>query len=186
MQAKVFPEENTLLSQLKLGDKEAFGRLYTHYSPLIFCHLKRLLKSENLAQELLQEVFIRIWKSRDKIDEKKSLGPYLFQIAANMGCDYFRKSLREQVFQKKYAHVEPVQSAPIEEEINRKENKAILSKAIALLPPKRRNIFILCKFEEKSYDEISSRLGISISTISDHIVKANHFIKRYLQAHTEG
>jgi len=184
MYASSFDDETYLLSQLKKGDQRAFDQLYAHYSPMLFCQLKKILKSESLARELLQEVFLRIWRMREKLDAGRSLRSYLFRIAANMGCDYFRKSIREQAFQKKYSTVEPRYYCHIEEDIILNENKTILSEAIGLLPPKRRNIFNLCKLEGKSYDEVSHNLGISISTISDHIVKANHFIKSYLLKHS--
>jgi RNA polymerase sigma-70 factor (ECF subfamily) len=68
-------------------------------------------------------------------------------------------------------------SETIEESIINKESSGILYNAIELLPPKRKLIFRLCKVEGKTYAQVSLQLGISLSTISDHIVKANFFIK---------
>ena len=68
----------------------------------------------------------------------------------------------------------------VEEHFISKENSGILYQAIELLPPKRKLVFRLCKLEGKTYEEVSLLLGISLSTISDHIVKANLFIKSQL------
>ncbi|MEJ7679292.1 MAG: sigma-70 family RNA polymerase sigma factor [Segetibacter sp.] len=72
------------------------------------------------------------------------------------------------------------QYSDIEEVLFNKENAGILQKAINSLPPQRRRIFKLCKIDGQSYDQVSEQLKISTSTISDHIVKANHCIRNYL------
>lgn len=170
--------EKELVLQLKDGDRKAFGLLYHAYKKRIYSKLYRLLHSETLAEELLQEVFYRLWAKREQLDPDKSFPAYLFRIAANLVYDHFRKAAQDQKLQdhliatgtELYDHIDRV--------IDYKESHARLQEAIALLPPQRRKIFNLCKIEGKSYEEVSILLGISTSTINDHIVKATHLIKK--------
>ena len=77
----------------------------------------------------------------------------------------------------------PQVSDDTETQVIRKEKAGLVHKAIEELPPKRKEVFKLCKLEGKSYEEISQRMGISTSTITDHIVKANVFIRNKLASH---
>lgn len=172
--------ENLLLVQLSQGREDAFEKIYRFYSPKLYYKLLKVLKSEFYAQELLQEVFLKIWNNREKIDAGKCFRSYLYCIAANNCYDFFRKVNRDKKlrngflvsFVPKYNH--------IEETLVSREDAGILLQAINALPLKRKQIFMLCKLDGKSYTEVSRELGISTSTISDHIVKANQFIRTYL------
>ena len=172
--------EKQLLLQLSQGNEDAFEKIYQFYSGRLYGKLLKLIKSELQAKELLQDIFIKIWDNRKNIDLEKSFRSYVFQIATNSAYDFFRKAVRDRLLQSQLHNVSTRQYSHIEEELINKENHDILFRAINLLPLKRRNIFRLCKIDGKSYDEVSRQLGISPSTISDHIVKANLFIRNYL------
>lgn len=171
--------ERQLAIELSLGDKEAFAKIYQHYSPKLHYKVFRILKSESITQEVLQDVFLKVWDNRLKIDIEKSFGSYLSCIAVNKCYDYFRKMNRDKKLQARFCRTYTANYSPIEEELTNKEITEILHKAVGCLPQKRREVFLLCKFNGMSYDEVSNLLGISTSTISDHIVKANHFIRNY-------
>lgn len=173
-------DEKQLLVLLRQGDRQAFGELYQQYSSRIYGNLKKLLKSDHLAEELLQDVFVKIWDKRLGIDTEKSFRSYLFRIAENQVYDFFRKAARDRKLE---AHLVDAASefySHVEEALYRKESAAIINEAIAQLPPKRRRIFTLCKLEGRSYEEVSLLLGISTSTINDHVVKASRSIREYL------
>ena len=172
--------EKQLLLQLIEGHEPAFANIYEHYAPRLYFKLLKILKSAALAEEVLQEVFLVLWKHRAKINVEKSFRSYLFRIAANKAYDLFRKSLKDRKLQLQLVRDLPLEYGNAETNIIKKESTGILYKVVELLPPRRRTIFKLCKFEGKTYDEISLQLGISTSTVSDHIVKANHFIKSQL------
>lgn len=173
-------DEKQLLLQLSRDNEEAFERVYHYYSPRLYYKLLKVLKSEFYAQELLQDVFLKIWDNRRKIDPEKSFRSYLYCIAANSCYDFFRKANRDKKLRTQFLKSFVCRYSHIEETLVNKENAGILNQAINSLPLKRRQIFMLCKYDGKSYDEVSRQLGISTSTISDHIVKANHFIRSYM------
>jgi len=95
-------KEYALLALLKAGDVQAFGQLYQLYNYRLYGNLLKLVKSEQEAEEILQEVFIKIWDKRASIDVEKSFRSYLFRIAENKVYDYFRKAARNR---KRAAHL---------------------------------------------------------------------------------
>ncbi len=180
-----FVNDKNLLCQLKSGDKEAFTKLYEVYSqPIYFCLLK-LLKSPLVAEELLQEIFVLIWEKRETITVQYNLKNYLFRMAENKVHDFFRKLKRDKQL---YEYIIDTSSKEFDinfEEIVSVDEKAILEKALCILPPQRRVVFYMCKLEGKSYKEVSQSLGISVSTINDHIVKATRSVREFLISHPE-
>jgi RNA polymerase sigma-70 factor (ECF subfamily) len=171
--------EKQLLFQVSQGDEEAFEKIYHFYSSKLYYKLLKVVKAKLHAEELLQNVFLKIWNNRQNLNGEKSFGSYLYCIAANACYDFFRKTSRDKKFRTQFLKLFATKYSHIEEALIKKESSEILNQAINSLPQKRKQIFILCKFDGKSYREVSHQLGISPSTISDHIVKANHFIRAY-------
>jgi len=182
MPADSFYDEHELLSQLKAGDKLAFARLYELYSRPLYFNLLKLLKTEQAAEEILQNIFFIIWEKREAITINQSIKGYLFRIAENKVHDFFRKMKRNR---KLYDYIQEVSCGEYEDveiKILHSEETALLNKAIENLPPQRKRVFYLCKMEGKSYQEVSRLLGISASTINDHIVKATRAVRDFILA----
>ena len=171
--------EKQILQQLSQGSEIAFEKIYSYYSQRLYCKVLRLLKSEVMAREIVQDVFLIIWENRGQLNPEKSFCSYVFCIATNKCYDYYRRITRNKRLLRKLSQAFPSSDTADQAVIN-KESTGILYHAIELLPPKRKLIFRLCKVEGKTYEEVSLQLGISPSTISDHIVKANLFIKTHI------
>lgn len=178
-------DEKEWLLLLKQGNEQAFEKIYNLYSSRLFGNIYRMVKSESATKEILQDVFLKIWSNRAGIDPEKSFRSYLFRIAENNVYDFFRKAKRDKNMQARLFAAATEQYVHIEEMMFKKENALILEKAINSLSPQRQQVFRLCKLEDKSYNEVSQLLGISVSTISDHIVKANKAIREYLFNHDD-
>ena len=180
MQRHFFIDEKELLLLLKQGHEAAFEEIYKLYSSRLFGNIYRMVKSESTSQEILQEVFIKVWNNRTGIDPERSFRSYLFRIAENKVYDFFPKVSRDK---KMHAHIIVIATEHyehIEELLLRKEDNEIVHKAINSLSPQRQLVFRLCKLEGKSYAEVGRELDISVSTISDHIVKAKKTVREYL------
>lgn len=173
-----YQDEKKLLQLMAEGNKYAFEKIYNQYSDRLYSNLLRLVKSEVLAQELLQDTFIRIWDHRQKIDLEQSFPAYLFSIAQNLVYDFFRKTASDKKLRDELLATASIHYEHIEEDIFKREDLAFLNEVIETLPPQRRQVFRLCKLEGKSYIEVGKILGISTSTISDHIVKSTRYIKQ--------
>ena len=171
--------ERDLVLALQRGDEEAFETIYGLYSQRLFGRLLKLVKTEAQAQEILQDVFIKLWQYRHSLDPEKSFRSFLFKIAENKVYDFFRKAARDKVMEANLISLSTTNYINIEEYTRAEENLRLLYKAIESLPPQRQQVFRLCKLEGRSYKEVSELLSISLSTISDHIVKAAKAIKEY-------
>jgi DNA-directed RNA polymerase specialized sigma24 family protein len=87
-------EEQILVSQLRNGDVSSFEELYTRYKRQVSLNILRLVKSVPLAEDLVHDLFIRVWMQRERLDVEKEFGGYLRRLSENMTMDFFRKILR--------------------------------------------------------------------------------------------
>lgn len=178
-------DEKVLLGKLAEGDAPAFTALYEKYSLKLYANIFRLVKSEDTAKEILQDLFLKIWELRGQIDPEKSFKSFLYKIAGNLVYDHFRKVSRDKRLSDNLLYLLEEEYSHSEESVIYNESVELLCMAINQLPEMRRRVYVLGKMEGKTYEEISAQLGISHSTISDHIVKANRFIKTYLTSRTD-
>lgn len=172
-------EEKELILLLQKGNERAFEKLYRLYSVRILKKLIRLVKQEDIAVELLQDIFLKLWEKRESLNAEQSLRSYLFRIAENKVTDLFRRAAYDK---KLLAHLISVSTElchTTEDIIDLKDGELLLQQAINSLPPQRQKIFILCKIEGKSYEEVAALLGISAGTVNDHMVKAGRAVKKH-------
>lgn len=175
--------ERKLLILLKEGDEKAFETLYYMYSKDLYANILRFVKSPAIAEELLQDLFQRIWEKHPSIDATKSFKSFLFTIAKHLIYDFFRREIRRRNMEDYLIAVSSTTYNHVTDVLEQKETDSQLERALQQLPPKRKLIFTLCKIEGKSYEEVSRLLGISTATISDHIVKATKSVKNHVSSH---
>lgn len=172
-----------LLEQLKQGNESAFNELYHRYSKILLSNMRNLVKNNEIAKELLQNLFLKVWEKRESIDTNKSFRSFLFTIAQNMVYDYFRKVALDKKAMVRLMTTTVEFYSHTEEDLELKESSEMFSNAIETLPSQRKRVYLLSKVEGKSHGEISKILNISISTVNNHMVKANHQIRSYLIRH---
>ena len=173
--------EKEIVKRLTEGDEQAFEKIYQAYGPRLYPKLLRLVKSVSPTEEILQEVFIKIWEYRASIDPEKSFRAFLFKIAENKVYDFFRKASRDQKFKTEFTAIATENDLVLREFMNDDEKSVLLQNAIGMLPAQRQQVFRLIKLERRSYKDVSELLGISLSTISDHVVKATKAIRKQLE-----
>ena len=174
-----FDYEFKLLKRLQSGDQQAFEVLYQNYSQEIYRKLVKMVKNITLAEELTQDVFVKLWNKREVINTEQPFRYYLLTLTNNIAVDFYRKAARERKLQDEIIAASTELYNPTEDQIYYKETKELMDNAIDSLPAQQKLVFTLCKIEGKSYEEVSKLLGISTSTISNHIVKATKSIKIY-------
>lgn len=169
-----------LVSQVKEGSPFAFQLLFDQYSKKIFYFSLSYLNDKEEAEEIVQEVFLKVWKSRDKLDTKASFNSYLFTIAKNAILNTIRKSKYEQAYLN-YAKLHPGKDILLDEELDFKELERAYKKAIEQLPAKRKEIFVLSREKHLTNAEIAKKLDISVKTVENQMTSALADIKRGLR-----
>ena len=177
--------EKELLLLFQKGDEVAFTAIYNLYSRQLFHKIFRMVNDEDTAKELLQDLFMKIWEIRQQVDPAKSFKSYLYTIGVNLVYDHFRKAAKDKRLASHLLAVAIDQYTHIEESVISKDNMNLIKNAVDKLSPQRKKVFILCKLEGKSYEEVSKELHISTSTIHDHMVKANYAVRNYLHNHPD-
>lgn len=173
-------DEREILLRLSRGDEQAFARIYHSYKNLIGYRLLRLLKSETLVEEVMQDVFLKVWEHRSSIDINRSFKSYLYRITENMVIDLFRRAKKERSILEEIIAGNTELYTHIEEAIFKKEHASLLDQLIAQLPVQRKKIFIACKLEGKSYQEVAKEFGIATTTVNDHLQKGMHYLRSKL------
>lgn len=170
-----------LLQQLKFGSRDAFTTLYHRYHRGIYHYLLGFVKSPQLAEDLVHEVFIKIWEGRERITINTSFSSYLYRICHNKAIDTLKKiaqdaAMREEVLL--WMELESAESAL--EDKGPTQYERIYRDAIDALSPQRRRIFILCREQGKSYAEAAAELGISRHTVKEHMSLSLRFLRAYV------
>ena len=148
-----------LLAQVKKGSKSAFAMIYKQYKTKVYWKIKSKINDAAIAEELMQDVFIKVWEKRADLDPEKSFIAYLFCIANSRIIDFCRKEKRDQQVMGNLQRIgTEVFEEPMESDLSKNEGE-LLIQAIEKLSPQRKRIFILCKLDGKSYEEVSKMLG---------------------------
>ncbi|MGE8290199.1 MAG: RNA polymerase sigma factor [Sphingobacterium sp.] len=178
-----YSDDIETLSDLRLGDRKAFDVLYLKYSPIIYSRLLQFLKDPSVAEELLQDVFLRIWLMRTEIDHTKGFKTFLIRITDNLAIDVFRKMIKDTKMRAELWYQLNSQYEELDQVLDHREQKNILEDTLAKLTPRQREIFVKCKLEDRSYKEVAEQMGLSVSTVSNHLVLAVKEVKAALKKH---
>lgn len=159
-----------------MGD---FLEIYRAFYEKVFTFVLSLVKSKANAQDITQNIFMKLWKNRKKLEHIKSMDDYLFILSKNACMDYFRKASRKKEISTDVLDeflLSRIVSSP-EKRIDAISDIEELRHVIESLPSKRRDIFIMSRFDGLSNDEIASILGVSKKTVENQISLATKKIK---------
>ncbi len=174
--------EQELLYRVRDHDKEAFNEIYDRYYPKLRGYVMKFVKVSQFAEDIVQDAFLKVWEIRDTIDPEKYFSGYLFTITRNLVFKFLKAAANNNDVLDEIL----ISTVPTDPEagnlVEWKELSLEIQQAIQMLPPKRREVFLLCKEDQMSYDEVSAKLGISRNTIKEHMVLAMKSIKEYLKS----
>lgn len=172
-----FIDEKDLLLKLRAGDRDAFNRLYQHYSRPVFSRLKSLVHEQSITEELHQDTFLKIWESRASLNTEIPFQAILMRTAKSTAIDYYRKAVRDEKLKAQLISTATELYNHLDEFIDFKDTNTAINSAISKLPPQRLKIFTMIKLEGKSYEYAASEFGVSLSTVKDHMAKAMKFLR---------
>jgi RNA polymerase sigma-70 factor (family 1) len=171
--------ERELLVRTSVGDEEAFTELFERYRNKIWTVAWKIVDSSDLAEEIVQDVFMKIWIKRQDLPQIKNFDAFLFIVARNHSFTCLKKIARGVVKQEQPENFFPASMETPENILLEKEFVSVLEEAIKKLPNQQREVWRLVKEEGMSRQEAADALGISVNTLKVHLKRALISVRAY-------
>lgn len=160
-------------------DLSSFDGLYHQYHQAVYSNIRKLVRTPEAAEDILQEVFLALWEHRHKLDAERVAG-WLFVTSYNKSVKYLKQKSRENVLPLS-DHLEDLQQEdPAAAEDWYRFRVSMIEDAVSHLPERKRQVFQLNRYEGKTCDEIASIMNISPTSVKDYLKQSNRFIKEYI------
>ncbi|GGN07143.1 DNA-directed RNA polymerase sigma-70 factor [Dyadobacter beijingensis] len=176
--------ENVILLLSSKADETAYTTLFDLYKHKLYGYLLSLTGSGMLAEDIVQDVFIKIWTDRENLAEVRNFDSYLFRMSKNHAINHFRKMSQETLIISEIFKAEPSQNST-DDSIALQETERLLEAAIEKLPAQQKTVYKLSRHQGLSHEEIADMLKISVHTVRNHIVQAMAAIRTHLRSQAD-
>jgi RNA polymerase sigma-70 factor (family 1) len=171
--------ESVWISGLKNGNRLCFDQVFIKYNKKVYGLARKFHLSHEDSEEIVQDVFLTIWRNRVNIDLSLSFDAYVFKISQSYIIKFFRKLAYNKAYHEyalaNYRNQDQIISDWESEDLNK-----VINKYIDQLPDQRKKVFVLSRQKNLSHQEISRELNVSVRTVESHIYKALKFLKEKL------
>ncbi|SHJ43053.1 RNA polymerase sigma-70 factor, ECF subfamily [Tangfeifania diversioriginum] len=178
---KVTKSDKELLLLLQKDDRVAFYNIYERYSKRLYWFVLQYVKLDADAEEIVQEVFLKIWEKRKTIDVFSSFKSFLFTVAYNATISLLRKRVTENKY---LDHLQSIQKATqttdSTDELYFNELNDKLKSLLNELSPRQKEIYLLSREEGLTHEQISKKLNVSVNTVKKHMSNTVSFLKLHL------
>jgi RNA polymerase sigma-70 factor (ECF subfamily) len=170
--------EIEVLNRIAGNDQKAFALLIEQYSAIVYSHVLSYIKNAYRAEELTQDIFMNIWNRREELPNIRNFRGYLYTLTRNRTIS----ALRERIMRYDDASKDELETSinPVAQVEYRQLSDA-LRRGIDRMPARRREVFLMSRFDDKTYDEIANHFNISKSAVNKHIVEALVFLRTFLR-----
>jgi RNA polymerase sigma-70 factor (ECF subfamily) len=174
--------EKILIENIKHSDKDSFKKLYLQYHPILFRFVVSHVHDEDIAEDIVQDTFVRVWRIRRSLASDKSLFSLMAKISSNLSKDHFRHETVKLKHQENIIEIYDQQSDKPDKQLETEfiQNN-ILTIVHQYLPLKQRMIFLLSRIEEKTSREIAEILNISQRTVENQLYRALKMLKKKIK-----
>jgi RNA polymerase sigma-70 factor (family 1) len=173
--------ESTLLSLLAQNSEYAFQLLFDRYRNKIYKVAIMYMKSPVLAEEIVQDVFLKLWFQRKHLAEIRSLESWVFTLTKNLTLNCMKKIAHEWTAREKWIKQSELSENKTDYKVLNSEYQQLFQRAIAQLSPQQREVYKLAKEQGLSYDAISEKLSISQLTVKTHMARALASMRLFLK-----
>lgn len=189
MAVKSLENERELLAQIGRGDQRAFTVLFNHYHHDLFVFSKKLTKSDEIALEIVQDVFLKIWSIRAKLSEINNFGGYLTRVIRNHALNVIRQIARKEKPNLTTAinsddFIDTTGLDISQHRLDYNDALQTLNDALSKLPQQQKQVYELCHIEGLKYEEAAQMMNISIETVRTHMKKALQKIREHFHKHS--
>jgi RNA polymerase sigma-70 factor (family 1) len=177
-------KERELLLKVASGDENAFSQLFALYHHQLGTYIYRLTDSVELAEEIVQDVFLKIWMSRETLADIKSFKAYLFVVSKNHSLNCLRKLAKERTHSAEW-NDRTMSDIAIQQDEKYDSYYGLLDEAINNLPPQQKTVYILSRQQHLKYNEIAEQLHLSRETVKKYLQISISSITSYVQANID-
>lgn len=175
--------EKKVVELLRIGDVDAFEKVFFTFADRLYYFSYRYLRNQHDAEEVVQDVFVKLWENRSNLNEQLSLSGYIFTIARNTIFNQNRKKVNEKAYQEYVIGFLDNFSSKTEDDLIYSDIKEIVDKVVDELPPQRKLIYRMSREKGLSYKEIAQELDLSERTVEAHIRLALKTLTKVLDEH---
>jgi RNA polymerase sigma-70 factor, ECF subfamily len=161
--------DKEVVISLKAGDRLAFEKVFFGFADRLYYFAMRYLRNQHDAEELVQEVFVKLWENRGSLNEELSFSGYLYTIARNTIFNQNRKRVNEKVYQDYVKNALQLASTKTEDDLIYADIKNLVDKVVEDLPPQRKLVYKMSRDQGLTYKEIAQELSLSERTVEAHI-----------------
>jgi RNA polymerase sigma-70 factor (family 1) len=172
--------EKELLKAVAEGDKSAFHFLYKAFQAKLYRFIFDLVESAFIAEDIFQDVFLKVWEQRARLPEIENFNAYIYTLARNKTYDGLRRVAHEEAIIAELAENESPNESDTDRLLRYQELRAQLHRVIDRLPPQQKQVYLLSREGGLKYDQIASRLKISVATVNTHMSRALQAIRNNL------
>lgn len=174
-------DERELFALISRSNEQAFAEIYLRYADKLYLHVAKLLKEDSWAEEIVQEVFVKLWQVRDTLGGIANPSAYLYRIAGNRTLDYLKHRAVEVKTQYQiFLFAEPSARNDTQEQLDFRISESLFKQAVKDLTAQKQLIFKLKHEDGQSYEEIARQLQLSKNTVRNHLAEALFTIRAYL------
>lgn len=177
--------EAHLLSLVAKGDQRAFSELFDAYYKQLGEYIFKLTESIEVTEEIVQDVFIKVWLKKEILTELDNFSYYIFILSRNQTLNHLRKKANDKVRQLEWLKQFDEESYTIDSTSTTEDYRVLIDKSVAKLPSQQQKVYQLSRYERLKYDEIAQILKISPDTVKKHLQLALRFIKNDLKSQTD-
>ena len=167
-------------TRLQASDEAAYAALYRHTHPLLHRYVWYITRDSDVTDDVLQEVYVKLWTIRHNVDPDRSLKALLYQMARNFALNHARSQRR--MSDADIEDLDLSETPQHESTLTADTLESRLRRWIEELPPRRREAFCLSRFDSMSHDEIAAVMDLTPKTVNNHIVLALQTLRQRLAA----
>lgn len=170
-----------LLMEVASGDEDAFKLFFEKHRDKLYNYLFSIVKSKEIAEEIVMDVFLKMWIGRELMTDIQNMDAFLHKVAYNKALDFLRMASRNASLQKLVnREIEVAREKEADHKIMEQESREIIDQAIQQLSPRRRMVFTLSRVHGLTYDEIAQKLQLSRNTVRNTMAETLYSLRSFL------
>jgi RNA polymerase sigma-70 factor (ECF subfamily) len=175
-------QEIKVCESIRNGDKHAFESVFKTYYKILCSYANQIIADSDNSEEIVQEMFFQLWQKKEFLFIETSLKSYLFRAVHNSCLNFIKHNKIKLAYSSSYLHQNETSGSQylLDES---EELRVLIGKAVEKLPPERKKVFMMIRYEERKYQEVADILGISVKTVENQMGKAMQFLREALKGY---